>query len=253
MAFQDHFSKQAADYARFRPRYPEALFDWLAEAAPSRRRAWDAGAGNGQAALALADRFDEVIGTDPSREQLERTPPHARLRPIVAGERCAAIDADSVDLVTVAQAAHWFDLGSFSDEVRRVARDGAVVALWCYGLFRIAPAIDAVMDSFYVDRVGGDWPPERRLVDEGYRSLPFPFAPLEAPAFVMETHVTVAGLVAYVGTWSAVMRHRERTGIDPLPGLREELAPLVGADEVLTLRFPLGLRVGRVVRGGIAG
>jgi SAM-dependent methyltransferase len=249
MAFQDHFSKQAADYARFRPRYPAPLFDWLSAVVPARHRAWDAGAGNGQAALALAARFAEVIATDPSREQIERTPPHPRVRTAVCGEDCPQIEVGSIDLVTVAQAAHWFDLERFYREVRRVAVDGAVVAMWCYGLFRVAPPLDAVMDRFYVERVGGDWPPERRLVDEGYRSLPFPFEPLAAPPFEMEASVTLDGLLAYVGTWSAVVRYRERTGVDPLPDLRRELEALGGLDEVLKLRFPLGLRVGRVAGG----
>lgn len=246
MTFQDHFSGHADDYARFRPRYPDALFEWLSALPTARRSAWDAGSGNGQAAFALLPYFDRVVATDPSPQQIALTPPHERLVTIVAAETCASIADASVNLITVAQAAHWFDLETFYREARRVAAAGAVLALWCYGLFRVSPAVDRIVDRFYVDVVGADWPPERRWVDEAYRSLAFPFAEVEAPAFAIETRLNLDGLLAYVRTWSAVQRYRRRLGSDPVPELRDQLLSVVAQEAILPIRFPLGLRVGRV-------
>jgi SAM-dependent methyltransferase len=248
VTFQDHFSAHADDYARFRPRYPDALFGWLSEFPTARRSAWDVGAGNGQAAFALLPYFDRVVATDPSPQQIALTPPHDRLVTMVAAETCASIADGSVDLITVAQAAHWFDLESFYGEVRRVASPGAVVALWCYGLFRVAPTVDAIVDRFCVDEVGADWPPERRQVDEAYRNLAFPFDEIDAPVFAIECRLSLEGLMAYVRTWSAVQRYAKRTGRDPLTRLRMALSEAVVEGEILDLRFPLGLRVGRVGR-----
>jgi SAM-dependent methyltransferase len=248
MTFQDHFSGHAAEYARFRPRSPEPLFDWLAQVVPGRRRAWDAGTGNGQAAIPLAERFSEVIATDPSAEQLLRVPPNPRIRTLVAAEECAAIESASVDLVTVAQAAHWFDLERFSAEVDRVCRAGAVVALWSYGLFRVDQQIDEVVRRFYRDVVGPYWPPERRLVDEEYRTLPFYWPEIEAPRFAIENSLTLEGVLAYVHTWSAVQRFIGERGFDPVPLLGDELRDLWSGPRLV--RFELALRVGRV---GLAG
>ena len=244
MAFQDHFSATAADYARFRPRSPEPLFDWLTQVVQGRQRAWDAGTGNGQAAIPLAERFAEVIATDPSSEQLLRVPPNPRIRTLVAAEECSEIETDSVDLVTVAQAAHWFDLDRFGAEVDRVSRRGAVVAMWSYGLFRVEAAIDGIVGRFYRETVGRFWPPERRLVDEAYRTLPFHWPEIDAPRFAIETALTLEGVLAYVHTWSAVQRFIAERGFDPVPELGAELgATWIGARPV---RFELALRVGRV-------
>ena len=243
----DHFSGAAARYERYRPRYPYALFDLLAEAAPRRACAWDCATGNGQAALALARRFEQVRATDPSQAQLGRAPRRARISYVAATAEAAPFGARSVDLITVAQAAHWFDLDSFYGEARRVAREGAVIALWTYGLCEVAPEVDAVVGSFYRDVVGPYWPPQRRWVDEGYRSLPFPFDELRVQPPGM-THVwSVEDLLGYAGTWSAVKRFREGTGDDPVETiLRPALARSWPAGERREIRWRLGMRAGRV-------
>src|SRR5882672_9881793 len=161
MSFQDHFSKQAATYAKARPTYPPALFTELARLAPGRTLAWDAGTGNGQAAVALAPHFAQVAATEPSAAQLAQAVPHPRVAYHQAAETAPLLGDASVDLVTVAQAAHWFDRPKFYAEVKRVLRPGGVVALWTYGLCVIDPAIDAVVFRFYHGPVGPYWPPER--------------------------------------------------------------------------------------------
>lgn len=242
--FNDHFSRQAASYARHRPGYPPGLFRYLASIAPARERALDVATGNGQAALGLAEFFSEVQATEPSRAQLERAPVHPRVgyAPGVA-ERIAFPDAH-FDLVTAAQAAHWFDWSRFYPEARRVLRPGGVVALWTYEKFRAGGAVDEVVDDFYRHVVGPYWPRERSHVEEGYRRMPFPFEELSAPGFSLLTRWTAEDALAYLGTWSAVVRCRALRGRDPLDTVAGPLREAWGAGERL-LTWPIHLRVGR--------
>jgi SAM-dependent methyltransferase len=243
-SFKDHFSRQAAAYERFRPGYPPALFEWLAHAAPARGRALDVGTGNGQAALGLAAHFAEVIATEPSREQLAQARPHPRVSyRVERAEQMQLADA-SVDLVTAAQAAHWFDLARFAAELRRVLRPGGLVALWTYEKFRAGGAVDRLVDDFYRDVVGPYWPRERRHVEERYSTLALPFAEIAVPAFELALEWDAATALDYLGTWSAVQRYRRLRGGDPLALLEPRLRAAWGAG-LRPLRWPIHLRVGR--------
>ncbi|HWP94698.1 MAG TPA: class I SAM-dependent methyltransferase [Gammaproteobacteria bacterium] len=249
MTFQDHFSAHAAAYAHARPVYPSELFDWLASQVGARTLAWDAGTGNGQAAIALATRFARVIATDASAEQISRAMTRSNVvyRVARAEEGIEAAPA-SVDLVTIAQALHWFERPAFYARVREVAKPGAVIAAWCYGLARITPEIDALVGNFYEHVVGPYWPPDRRWIEERYLTLEFPFEEIVAPAFEMRHEWRVAQMLAYLGTWSAVQRYARERGEDPLAGLAPALEAAWGGDEaVRTVRWSLHLRAGRVV------
>jgi SAM-dependent methyltransferase len=244
--FADHFSGHSADYAQFRPRYPEALFDWLAELASARRRAWDAGTGNGQAAVALARRFDEVIATDASANQVAHAQPHPRVlyRVAIAGE--SGLAPSSVDLVTIAQALHWFSLPLFWREVREALAPTGVVAAWSYRRARVSPELDPIIDHLYADVLGPWWPAERQLVEDGYRSIPFPFREVEAPPFAMSATWTLPDLMGYLGTWSAGRRYLEATGEDPIAMIRPALAVAWGEPQLpRPVQWPLVIRVGR--------
>jgi len=244
-AFVDHFASVAADYARFRPGYPPALFDFLAGAAPDRELAWDCGTGTGIAAIPLAERFSSVVATDASEAQLAQAPPHPRITWRALREGSSGLPDHSASLVTVAQAAHWFDLDAFYREVDRVLKPGGVVALWCYGLLAIDARIDRILHHFEHGRVGPYWPEERRHVDAEYRTLPFPYARIATPAFAMEAALTRTALLGYLGSWSAVSRFRTATGTDPLLELETELAPHWPAPETKVVRWPLTVVVGR--------
>ncbi len=242
--WKDHFSHASDDYRRWRPGYPPELFEWLASLAPSTSLAWDCATGNGQAAVALAACFGRVVATDASSAQIAEAEPHERVEYLVApAEQSPLVDA-SADVVTVAQALHWFDVDRFHAEARRVLRPRGVLAEWGYGLARIDPAIDAAMLEFSSVTVGPYWPPERALVEAAYADLAFPFETVEAPAFAMTAAWDVDRFVAYVGTWSSVAGYRRALGRDPLPGLRAKLAPLWGDGE-REIRWPLVLRAGR--------
>jgi SAM-dependent methyltransferase len=242
-----HFGAVAAGYARHRPTYPDALFDWLAGVAPARDHAWDCGTGNGQAALALAARFARVTATDLSEAQLARATPHPRVIYHPAPAEASGLPDASCDLVTVAQALHWFDVAAFGREASRVLVAGGVVAAWSYGLFSCAPAVDAAVLELYGDIVGPYWPAGREHVETGYRDLALPGAPLEAPAFAIVRHWTLADLAGYLATWSAVERYRQARGADPVAMVMPRLADAWGdAAAAREIRWPLAVKASRV-------
>lgn len=247
MAFKDHFSGHAADYTRYRPGYPHALFAWLAQQAPARERVWDCATGNGQAAVGLAEFFDHVIATDASAQQIAAAKAHPRVRYTVAPAEDSGVAAHSVDLISVGQALHWFHFPAFYAEAARVLKPGGVLAAWSYGLMQVNPAVDASVWRLYEPITGPYWPPERRYVEERYRTLPFPLDEIAAPPFAMEAEWTLEQLIGYLGTWSAVQRYRQERGVDPLSLIAEELTAAWG--EVAAPQrvvWPLFMRVGRV-------
>ena len=248
--YPDHFSRAAAGYATYRPHYPESLFRWLADQAPDRRRAWDCATGSGQAAVALAGFFDAVVATDPSVAQLRHAAPNTKVRYAAMTAEQPALGDGCVAVVTVAQALHWFRRAEFFSEANRVLEPGGLIAVWRYGLLTVDAAVDVVLERFYRDTVGAYWPPERALVEQGYARLDFPFDELTVPAFVMEAEWTLAQLVGYLSTWSAVGRFRAAIGRDPVPAVEAELAMVwPRADSPRLVRWPLEVRAGRR-RGG---
>jgi len=245
--FADHFSQIAASYAAYRPRYPDALFTWLASITPDRERAWDCATGSGQAAGALSHHFAQVIATDPSTAQL-RSAQH------IGGVAYAAMTAEqpaiatgAVALITVAQALHWLDRKLFFAEARRVLAPRGVIAVWTYALCNLGDAaLDAAMSRFHDVTVGPYWPAERALVIGGLAEVEFPFDELRPPAFAMATEWTRAQFVGYLSTWSAVQRARAN-GVDPIPAIVDELrAAWPSEDAPRHIEWPLSMRVGRV-------
>ncbi|KEF42859.1 MAG: SAM-dependent methyltransferase [Cyanobium sp. CACIAM 14] len=245
--FQDHFAVVAGGYARFRPSYPAALFAWLASLAPSRQRAWDCATGSGQSALALARHFQLVLATDASAAQLAQAQPHPRVRYRQATAEQPGLEERSIDLITVAQALHWFDREQFYREAARVLVQGGILAAWTYGSASVdGGGIDAVLTQFQDHVVGPHWPPERVLVDEAYRTIRLPFEAVPAPAFVMEACWSLEQLLGYFGSWSATARYRASRGSDPLEQLRPALAAIWGeAGCRRRLRWPLTVKVSK--------
>jgi len=252
MAFKDHFSRQSAAYSRHRPGYPPELIDWIAARAPDRRLAVDCATGNGQAALSLSSRFERVVALDGSLQQLRSATPAPNVAYVAALAERLPVRDHTVSLVAAAQAAHWFDFGRFHAECRRVLVPGGVVAAWTYGKFRlddadsgVSQAVDAVIDDFYTRVVGSDWPPERRYVELGYRTLPFPWHEVPAPVFELATDWELPQVMGYLATWSAVQRCKDRLRRDPLEALQPRLAALWPRSGALRLRWPIHLRIGR--------
>src|SRR5437773_6418592 len=194
--FHDHFSEIAQRYANFRPRYPAALFDWLATLVQRNSSVWDCACGNGQAALDLATRLDRVVATDASREQIASATARPNVEYRVAPAEQSGLPDQSVALITVAAAIHWFDRERFYAEARRVLRPNGVLAAWAYRIVEVeGDAVNQLVQEFYFNTVGPHWPPERKLVEEGYRTISYPFVEIAAPTFRMEVRWTLDQLL----------------------------------------------------------
>jgi SAM-dependent methyltransferase len=244
--FKDHFSDRAARYATYRPHYPPALADYLAGVAPARGTAWDVGCGSGQLSTLLGDRFDHVIATDASADQIARAVAHAKVEYAVATAESAPIDGRSIDLIAVAQAAHWFDLPRFYKEARRVARLNAAIALITYGITRVEGSPGAVVDHFYFGVLEKWWLPERRNAENGYRQFDFPFNEVEPPVIEMAVDWSVDQLIGYVGTWSAVRAMEKAEGGSATSKAADELRAAWGTVKVRRVSWPLTMRIGRI-------
>jgi SAM-dependent methyltransferase len=245
--FKDHFSSGAAGYAAYRPTYPIELVDGLARISPSHELALDCGCGTGQLSVLLAERFDEVLATDASAAQIEKAQPREGVSYRTALAEESGLPDASVDLITVAQAAHWLDLEKFYAEVRRVARPNAAIALITYGVLHVEGTVDQIVQRFYYETIGPYWPAERRHVEEGYRSLPFPFQETRLPYLAIEVSWRLEDLVGYVNTWSAVKAAEKVLGASPVMELEEELRKEWGDAELRRgVSWPLSLRVGNV-------
>lgn len=242
---KDYFSTQSTDYARYRPRYPASLFKYLAGLVPTHECAWDCATGNGQAAVGLTEHFEKIIATDISAAQLRGAFPHPRIQYKHTRAESAGLPTQSVDLVTVAQALHWFDLDAFYEEVNRTLKPGRAIAVWCYELNTIEPGIDAIIRKYYNEIVGPYWPPERRFVIDGYRTLPFPFREIHPPHIDMEKLWGLEQLLGYLRSWSATQRYIDVKQDDPLVPIADELKHVWDTEEK-TVRWPMSIRVGFV-------
>jgi SAM-dependent methyltransferase len=253
MTFKDHFSGHALTYREARPHYPEALFDWLAALAPARDLAWDAGCGNGQASVALASRFRRVFATDPSATQIASAEARANIDYRVEPAEHCSLASQSADLVTVAQALHWFDFVPFFAEAARVLKPGGMLAAWAYADCRVTPDVDAQKNRLYVDLTGPYWPPERAHIEAGYRTIPMPFgddAPFEeipAPAFIMRVEWNADQLLAYLRSWSATQRYTSTNGHDPVAIVEPKLRVAWGDPATpREVRWDFHVRCGRL-------
>ena len=246
-AFKDHFSAGSENYAASRPDYPPELAAFLAEASPARGLAVDCGCGTGQLTVRLAEHFNEVLATDASARQIAAAAPHPRVTYRTAPAEASGLEPDLADLIVAAQAAHWFDIEAFYAEARRIARPGALLALVTYGVFHVEGDAEPAVQEFYWKTIAPYWPPERRHVEVGYRSLPFPFMEIAVPEMEIVRHWTRADMMAYVDTWSAV-RQAEKDGKAALvQDFTVALAKIWPQGERLTVRWPLAVRAGTVV------
>lgn len=221
---KDLFSVESKSYAEYRPHYPSSLFDFILRLVPARspKASWDVGTGNGQAAIVLAETFDTVYASDPSAKQLSNATPHPRVKYLCQPAEATDIPAHSIQLITVAQALHWFDRERFFSEVKRVSvKDGsAVLAVWCYANSYVNPVLDPIQQHYYTQTVGPYWEPERDLVEAGYVTLEFPFRELPAPSLLLEQEYTLEQYLGYLWTWSATQTCLKKTGKDPMGEIR---------------------------------
>jgi len=241
---KDLFSNHANQYAAFRPTYPKELYNFIFSYVKNFGTAWDAGTGNGQVARDLSDHFEKVIATDISAKQLENAYQSDNIFYFQTGETIM-FSGKRFDLVCVAQAIHWFDREKFYAEVNRVAKREAVVAIWGYGLLSIHSGIDFLIEDFYANIIGPYWDKERKLVDDEYKTISFPFKEIDVPSFSFSFQWTISELQGYLNTWSSVQKYIKENQTNPVEKLIDQIKPLWHRERI-EVKFPLFLRLGRI-------
>ncbi len=246
-----HFAEQSGDYFRFRPDYPDSLYQYIVSLTKEQELAWDVGTGNGQAAFKLAQYFKKVIGSDLNQEQLDVALKKDNILYKVWSAEKTEIQNGTVDLVTVAQALHWFPLDAFYQEVKRVSKKNGIIAIWAYSLAKITPALDKITSKLYSEILGDRyWPKERKYIDEGYRNIPFPFKEIDhnsSPKFIIEKNYDFNQFLGYLHTWSAVKEFQKRNQQNPIDLILKDLTEAWGdPNKQILIQWPLHLRVGEV-------
>ena len=245
--FEDLFSRQAEHYAKHRPTYPATIYEFVARNAPSHELAWDCATGSGQAANGLRSHFDRVIATDASASQLEHALAADGIEYRVALAEDSGLPGDCACAITVATAFHWFDHEAFADEVRRVARDGAVIVVWTYAKSDMPDKVREVMRERLWPTLEKYWSASVKKVWDGYEHLYFPFEELAVPSFEIVREWTIDDYLAYTNTWSATQSFVTQHGHSPFAEHEEALRDAWGSG-THQIRWPLDVRAGRVLR-----
>jgi ubiquinone/menaquinone biosynthesis C-methylase UbiE len=241
---KDNFSSYSPGYAKYRPGYPPELFEYILGFVREKEMAWDCGTGNGQSAKILSQHFKKVIATDISQSQLDNAFKAANIQYAFEPAEQTSIEAASIDLITVAQAIHWFNFDRFYTEVRRVAKPGGILAVWTYSLLQVSPEIDDLISHQHFITLKDHWDPERKYVDEYYANIPFPFEEISTPVFNIRLRWSPEDLRGYLNTWSALQKFIRVNDHNPVDELMEKIAAVWGEDPLRNIIFPVHLRLG---------
>lgn len=243
---KDNFSKQAAQYALYRPDYPEALYGYILGLCKERKNAWDCGTGNGQVATKLAEYFEQVYATDISKKQLSNAIRKDNIHYSLQPAEKTDFPEGFFDLIVAAQAVHWFNFGQFYAEVRRVIKTEAMLVITGYGLLKINPRIDERIEDFYDNMIGPYWDAERKYIDAAYQTIPFPFEEMECPRLECILEWSFEHLMGYINTWSAVQHFIKEKGYNPVEQLAQDILPFWPEQEIKKVCFPILLRAGKL-------
>ncbi len=241
---KDNFSQQASVYAQYRPEYPVALFEYILGFAREKKLAWDCGTGNGQSAKLLSAHFEKIFATDISQKQIDNAYRAPNIFYAVEPAEKTSLADRSVDLITVAQAIHWFNFDAFYAEAFRVAKPGAVIAVWTYSLLHISPGIDEILVEYHYKTLGDFWDPERKYVDDGYVAVPFPFKNIPAPSFRIELNWSIEELKGYLNTWSALQKFIAANSFNPVEEIIDKISRQWGDSKKRKIIFPIHLKLG---------
>jgi ubiquinone/menaquinone biosynthesis C-methylase UbiE len=246
LEFKDHFSKQAKEYALYRPKYPPELFEYLSGLAKEHKTAWDSATGNGQAALGLADHFDKVVATDASEAQISQAFPHQKIEYLVAPAESSGLESSSIDLITVASAIHWLDTEKFYSEAKRVLKPSGVISVWVYDGTYVNPEIDAIIFEHLSEKLDKHWPKESAISWNFEKEIQLPFEKIETPNFKIELQWSLDDYISFLYTWSSTQNYIKAHGVNPLDELRTKLLNIWGAeDEKRPVTMPLMIKAGR--------
>jgi ubiquinone/menaquinone biosynthesis C-methylase UbiE len=247
MKFKDYFSKQAELYAKYRPKYPQKLFEYLSSITEHHQRAWDTATGNGQAAIGLAPYFDKIIATDASRSQIEHAEKHPKVTYSVAKAEQSNLPSCSVDLIVAATAIHWFDLPAFYDEVRRILKPGGVFAAWQYSTPLFTEQVDEVVKYWYTQIIGKYVAPEISKAFDFENKIEFPFQRIQTPNFDFELNWNLDDLVNFLLTWSCTQSYINENNSNPIDIVIDDLRKAWGNENHRKMsRWKLYLKAGKV-------
>lgn len=242
----DNFSQQAEYYSKYRPAYPKKMYDFIFRHVQKKQTAWDCGTGSGQVASYLADYFKKVFASDISTEQLSFAPQKEQIIYKNVPAEDTGFPAGVFDLITVAQAIHWFDFDRFYREVNRTARDGATLAVIGYGIIQINERLNPIIERFYDYAFGNYFGENRAYIDKHYQTILFPFEEIKTPMFSTTLAWKLKDLEGYVNSWSSVQKFKEQEGFNPADDFIEEVKSVWGFEEVKEVIFPVFMRMGRI-------
>jgi SAM-dependent methyltransferase len=246
MEKKDYFSNQSKVYAAFRPTYPPDLYQFIFKHLNNKSCAWDCATGNGQVAQYLANHFDTVYATDLSQQQIDLAFPAKNIFYSVSPAEDAAFRENQFDLITVAQALHWFHVDEFYQEVRRTAKPDGLLAVWGYALLTIDPLIDEMFMDFYKNTTGPYWDTARKLIENKYRDISFPFEEIASPEFSIKVKWNLDQFAGYLTSWSATQKYIQAHGINPVDKFTDALKTIWKEDDFKMVRFPVFMRLGRI-------
>lgn len=242
---KDNFSKQAKAYSQFRPSYPDEMIEYVVSFVKNRSKALDIATGNGQVANKLSNYFDKVYATDISENQLSNATQKENIIYSKESAEETSFDENQFDLVTVAQAIHWFDFDKFYKELNRILKPDGIFAVLGYGLFKSNPDSDKILHHFYNNITGKYWDKERKYLDENYETIPFPLEELEVKSFQNEFTWSFEELIGYLSTWSATQHYITQNNQNPIDLIHNDLKnSWEKGDKKVT--FPLLLRIGKL-------
>lgn len=242
---KDLFTKQSAAYAKFRPSYPKEIFDFLNTQVKERNTAWDCATGNGQVAALLAEHFNKVYATDISEGQLSKAIQKPNITYKIEPAEKTSFAEGMFDLITVAQAIHWFDFDKFYSEVKRTLKPEGIIAVIGYTLPKIDDEVDAILMHFYEGILDGYWDKERKYIDEMYATIPFPFHELQAPIFIAQYFWDAEQFIGFLNTWSATQHYIDKNNSNPVDLVADDLRKCWRPNSKKTIVFPIMLRVGK--------
>jgi SAM-dependent methyltransferase len=245
-AVKDNFTIQSGLYARYRPVYPPTLYTFLLSLITEKQAAWDCGTGNGQVATELSSHFQKVFATDISEQQIINAVKKDNIFYSVQRAETTSFPNHSFDLITVAQAIHWFDFDLFYKEVLRTIKPGGILAVIGYGLFTADKETDQLLNDFYHHIIGPYWDEERKYIDENYQTIPFPFTTIPSPDFTINYEWSLGDLTGYLETWSAVQHYIKANNQNPVELIKDKLENLWPEGSVKPIRFPVLLKLARI-------
>lgn len=241
---KDNFSDKSELYKQYRPEYPSELVDFICSKVNSFDKAWDCATGSGQMATSLSKRFKTVEATDISNQQLANAIRFPNINYSNQPAEATNFQDAAFDLITVAQAIHWFDFDRFYSEARRTLKPDGLIAVIGYGQPTVNNEVDDVIFHFYETILGKYWDPERKFIDDNYETVPFPFDKIECPQFSINYCTTAERFLGYLGTWSAIKHYMKSNANNPIDLIRDDLIKAWGGEIERIVKWPVLTLIG---------